>query len=358
MKKSDVLALGCGGCGNAQLDVFLGLDKRYTGIFMNTNLSEMETLEHFNRERRCFYIPNADGCGKNRDLCETYIKEEAPKFVEMIKKFTNQSTILFFGAGDGGTGSKAMIMLAKLIKSKHVCPEKSINIVATLPNIGEGIISFSNAIDFWNELIDLKNKGIVDSIQFIDNNQSIDEKEINVRSMKELDMGFNISEYNTDTTDSKRVHTTKGYKVILNLDNDIKDFKKAVDVAIGKSMFYIPEKLNCDVLVGTINTKVFNKDDVDKNYKAYDFEKINENVDGNSTLVFGNCSMPKEAIELIQEAKSELESRKRSRINEDYDDLKIRTDKKNTSSDKSENTSSKVSSNELNDMFEDDSFWD
>lgn len=355
MEKSKILLIGLGGAGNRQLDTILDLDKRYTGIYMNTNLSEMENLKHFDRDRRCFYIPNADGCGQDRNLSEQYIKEEAPKFVEIIKKFTNQNTIIMISSMDGGTGSKATTMLAKL--TKKVCPDKSINLVLTVPSLNSSLISYNNTIDTWNEVIDLKNKGIVDSIMFIDNNQSISELEINNKAMKELDDGIGISENNTDTADSRRVHTSKGYKVILNLDDTVNNIDKAVDMAIGKSMFYIPDDLSCDVMVGSISEN-FNKKDIEKKFQPFDFSKINESASNNSILVIGGCSMPKEAIELIQEAKRDIENRKKSRVVEDINELKIRSSSNNKKNEKVDNTSSKVSSDELNAMFEDDSFWD
>jgi cell division GTPase FtsZ len=49
MEKTNVIGIGCGGCGNHLVSTFLDMDKRYTGIFMNTNMSEMENLRHFNR---------------------------------------------------------------------------------------------------------------------------------------------------------------------------------------------------------------------------------------------------------------------------------------------------------------------
>lgn len=358
MEKSKILALGLGGCGNAQLSEFLELDKRYTGIFMNTNMSEMENLKHFDKDRRCFYVPNADGCGADRNLSEAYIKEEAPKFAEMIKKFTQQDTILMFASMDGGTGSKAMTMMALMIKK--ICPEKSINLIPTIPSLDATIVSFDNTMDTWNEIVDLKKHKIIDSIMFIDNNKKEDEKEINRLAMKELDLGISISENNVDTKDSLRAHTCLGYKVILNLDNSIDDLLKSVDFAIAKSMFYVPEKLECNILVGKINNK-FSKKEIEDEFQGYDFRKINT-IDSNSKdkiknmLILGGCDMPREAIDLIKEAKKDIEKRKNSRLSEDIDDLKIRTVKKEKF-EKFEQTNSKMESDEINDLFNDDDFW-
>lgn len=360
MRKSDVLGIGCGGCGNKLLNTLLDLDPRYTGIFMNTNLSEMEDLKHFDRQRRCFYVPNADGTGKDRSIAEQYIKDEAPKFVEMIKKFT-QNNIIFFTSANGGTGSKAVIMLSKLVKK--VCPDKTISVVATFPNIRESDIDFENATDFWDELMKFKynaetKKGFIDNIQLIDNNKLGSEDEINIRAMKELDASFDISEGKLDNTDVKRYHTSKGYKVILRLDESCQDVKSALDKAISSSVYYIPSNLDCDVAVGDINTHNYKLPDIQEEIEIYGFKKFKEKQDGNTLLLLGGCIMPTDAIDLVQEALKELKRRKRQRnVQEDYI---VRRQSNNIVADEIEyvKQNSKVTANDLKAMFEDDDFWD
>jgi hypothetical protein len=356
MKKIDVLGIGCGGCGNNLVNTFLDMDKRYTGIFMNTNLSEMENLKHYDRERRSFYIANADGSGKNRELTETYIKEEAPKFADMILKFP-QKYVIFFSSGNGGTGSKAIIMLTKLIKQK-LKSNKSINFVTTFPSLDESEVDFNNTIDFWNEVIELKNKGLIDSIQFIDNDKPYSEEEINIRAMKQLDQSIDLIEGKLDTTDIDRVHGAKGYKIILDLDDNIKDLNKAIDKAIESSVYFMPSNFDCNCMVGNINGESFSEKDIKSKFDIYDFNKFNVNTGGKSTLVLGGCDMPTEAIGLIQEALKETKEKKRQRnvkqdvfveVNNNSSKPKINTE---------EITESKLSSKDLNDMFSDDSFWD
>lgn len=355
MEKSKILAVGCGGCGCNLLNTFLDLDARYTGIFMNTNLAEMESLSHFDRDRRCFYISNADGTGKSRDLAESYIKEEAPKFAEMIKKFANQDYIIFFASGNGGTGSKAVILLSTLVKK--LCPEKSINIIATFPSLNESDIDYENTIDFWNETVELKKKKIIDSIQFIDNNKSSDEQEINFRAMKELDDSFNIVGGKLDSTDSKRVHESKGYKVVLKLDNNVGNIKEAINKTIASSVFFMPDNFECDIMVGNVNFNKFNLNDIRNEIEAYEFTKFNKNEEGESIIVLGGCDMPREAIELIKEALKEVKNRKRKRSVEE--DLVIRRNKPDDVIVEKNNTkaNSRLSSKDLNDLFADDDFW-
>jgi hypothetical protein len=355
MEKTNVLGIGCGGCGNHLVSTFLDMDKRYTGIFMNTNMSEMENLRHFNRERRCFYIANSDGTGKNRELTEMYIKEDAPKFADMILKFP-QKYLIMFTSGNGGTGSKAVIMLTKLIKQK-LKSNKSINLVATFPSLDESEIDFKNTIDFWNEVIELKNKGLIDSIQFIDNDKPFSEEEINLRAMKQLDRSIDLIEGKLDTSDIDRVHEAKGYKIILDLDNDIKDLDKAIDKAIESSVFFMPTDFDCNCMVGNVNGNSFNEKEIKSKFDIYAFNKFNINSDGKSTLVLGGCDLPNEAIGMIKEALNECREKKRKRTVKQDVFVEVKNDTENNKTNTEETYDSKISSKDLNDMFDDDDFW-
>ena len=361
MDRSRILAIGCGGCGNSQLSTLMDLDIRYSGIFMNTNLSEMENLKHFDRTRRSFYIANADGTGKDRNVAERYIKEDAPKFVEMIQRYVNQDYVLLMGSMNGGTGSKAIIILSKLIKK--FCPNKSINIITTFPDINLSDIDYENTIDTWNELIKLKNSKnkIIDSIQFIDNNKSSNLQQINVKAMKELNDSLDIVGGNLDASDSRKVHTSNGYKVILHLDPRTKDTKEAINQAMKSSMFYTPENFECNVMIGNINTNIFDLQLIKSTFEAYDFTKFNHDATKSNIIVLGGCDLPTEGIELTKEALKELQRKKKQRTIED--DLIIkRKDNDNIENDEiaaiKDSTNSRLSSKDLNNIFADDNFWD
>lgn len=353
-KKSQVLAIGCGGCGNRMLNTFLSLDRRYTGIFFNTNLAEMETLEHFDRDRRSFYIPNADGTGKDRSLAEKYIKDDAPKFAEMIKKFTNQDHIIMFTSANGGTGSKATTMLPKLIKK--LCPNKIITVIATFPKIDESDIDFNNALDFWEDIKKCRKAKDIDNVMFIDNNKREDEEEINLIAMKELDNSFTVMEGNLDSSDSNRYHAARGYSVMLNLREGEVSLKRAIDNAIKRSVFFIPSELESDVVVGNINTEDFSIPEIKSEIMAYDFSKFSKKTEGNSLLLLGGCIMPTEAIELVSESLEELDKRRSKRKVEE--DIVIKRKKREVEEVKEEVGVSRISSKDLEDIFADDSFWD
>lgn len=352
MRKEDILIIGAGGCGNRQLDILMGLDVRYSGIFLNTNLTEMESLKYFDRDRRCFYISNADGCGKDTSKMKQFAKDEAPKFTVMIKKFT-QTYVTFLTSANGGTGAMATIMYAKLIKS--LFPEKSVNVVATYPALTETEIDFENSTDFWNEMVKLKNNGIIDSIQYIDNNKGT-ETEVNLKAMKELNESFSVVNGKLDTSDSQKVHVTNGYKVFLKLDNSISDTKQAIDQAIKNSVFYMPDNFECDKMIADINIDEFNIQTIREEFECFDFSKFNENTDGETKILLNGCEMPKVTIELVREALKEIKNKKRRRVVQD--DLIIKRSSTTEDTKKEEKPSkSKLTSEDLNDLFADDSFW-
>lgn len=383
LDRSNILAIGCGGCGCSQLDILMDLDIRYSGIFMNTNLSEMENLKHFDQNRRSFYIANADGTGKNRDVAAKYIKEDAPKFAEVIRRYINQTYVIFLGGMSGGTGSKAMIMLSKL--TKRLCPEKSVNIIATFPDCNLSILDYKNTIDTWNELIELREKGIIDSLQFINNNKcedlSIDLQGINIKAMNDLNDSFNIIGNKLDSSDFERTFKSKGYRIMLKLDPAIKSIDFAIKQSLYNSVFYGLEalenfdKLNaqnqfeCDAFIGNVNTDIYDLNVIQKKIKSYDIDKFNIDKSQDTFIILGGCSLPTEGIDWSKEMLENLLTEKKERkMNKD---LFINIDKNindnntlesinkeiasTTTTDKK--SSSKLSSKDIKNLFEDD-FWD
>lgn len=361
MKKTQVLACGCGGCGNNLLEDFLNLDRRYTGIYMNTNLAEMEGKSFFDRERKCFYIPNADGTGKDRDLCEKYVKEEYPKFLEKINNFPEQTHLIFYTSANGGTGSKASLLLPKLIKK--VYPDKSISLCATMPNIGESDIDFRNAEDFWNELLDAKKRDIVDNFYLIDNNKQLSERQINRYAMADLNASFDdIIQGNLDSSDIVRFHKAKGYNVILRFDARSRNTTEAIEKAMNESVFFMPtpndnNKIECDVFIANININNFDEKEIKNKFSAFEFSKVNLTTEGETTILLGGCNIPKDAIELVQEALEEINRRKTTRQKDDIDDLFISKDNRNKKPINNNRTTTRISSKDLDDLFADDDFW-
>lgn len=357
MDKKRLLLLGSGQCGNRLVNMMLEKDKRYTGLFNNANLKDMEYLSNFDINRNVFYIPNATGTGKSRELAEKYVKEEIQKLIDMILKYAIQDTIIIFASADGGYGSGSLKPTVRAIK--RACPEKSINVVAVFPTLMEGEIAFKNTIAFWNDLVNLKNKGLIDSIQIIDNNKRKTLDEINECAVEELDytLGFNAD--NIDETDSKRINTAKGYKTILKLDDRYRSIDVAIDNAIKNSVFSQPPSYDCSYLGVSVKKESFFADDFKTKFDSLESPLCGYNNEENIVLLSG-LAMPKETIEIIQMALKDIEIRKTERIHVD-DDLLIQTNNIIKNTDKKKEIKSElrstISSKDLNNLF-DDNFWD
>lgn len=346
MRLDDLLVIGLGGCGNNQLEELLSINRRYTGLFFNTNIIEMKKLSHYD-ERLSYYIANADGTGQDRKLCLDYLRSDAPKIMDKLTGFNDRDTIVMLASASGGTGSKAITFLPTVIKK--IYPNKSINLVVTMPKRNSTSILLDNATDTWNEIIELKRNNIIDSLMFINNNKLNDENIINKKAMKELNNCLTFKGKSIDTTDSKKVNTSKGYKVFLEL-NDIDNLEDNISMAIDKSMFYIPSDLESNYVVGCIESNI-DSNDLNSLCKGYEFSKVETNSDS-SKIVLGGCEIPRKAIKDIREAKEELMLLKRNRITEDIDDLKIRTHK-----DIEKKEEVKINDKDLEDLFNNDDFW-
>lgn len=356
MDKKRILLIGAGQCGNKLINLLLNKDKRYTGLFSNANLKDMEYLNNFDLTRNVFYIPNASGTGKSRQLAEKYITEEVQKLVDMILKFAMQDTFVIFTSADGGWGSGSL--KRSVIAIKKTCPNKSINVVAVFPSLSEGEIAFRNTLEFWNDLIYLRNKDFIDSIQIIDNNKESTYDEINEKAIEELDYTLGFSGDTIDETDSKRINTAKGYKTILKLDDKYKNIDVAIDKAIKNSVFAQPFSYNCSYLGVSVKEKSFNANDFKSKFDSLEAPYCGYNEEENIVLLSG-LAMPKESIELIQMALKDIENKKKDRVNID-DEMLILNDNadiKTKTIETKQKVKSTMTSKELNNMFN-DNFWD
>lgn len=361
-----VLILGNGMCGNRLLSKLLQKDGRYTGIFCNASMPDMEKLPKLDIERNVFYIPNATGTGKNPELASKYIKEEVQKLIDMIAKYPLQDTIIIIASADGGFGNGSVKPVVTAIKGaikRGILPEKSINIVGVLPSLNEGKVAFQNTISFWNDLIYLRGKKLIDSIQFIDNNKRKTLKEINECAIEELDYALGFQADTIDETDSKRINTEKGYKFLMKLDKKYRSIDDAIDNAIKSSVFVQPSNYDCKYLGISVKEEDFCAEDLKNKFDTLEVPYCGYNDEENLILLSG-LSLPKEPIEIIEMALKDIENKEKEKANEDEDSLFINVKKdKDENISKEKNSKSKkevkstVSSKELNDLF-DENFWD
>lgn len=366
MDRKRVLLLGSGQCGNRLTSLLLQKDGRYTGIFCNASMSDMEKLPKLDINRNVFYIPNATGTGKNPELASRYIKEEVQKLIDMILKYPLQETIVFLLSADGGFGNgslKPTTMAIKHAIKQGIMPEKSINVVGVLPNLNEGKVAFKNTIRFWNDLIYLKNNGLIDSIQFIDNNKRKTLEEINECAVEELDYILGFQADTIDENDSKRINIEKGYKFLMKLDEKYRSIDVAIDNAIKQSVFVEPANYDCKYLGISVKKEDFYAEDFKNKFDTLEAPYCGYN-DQENLVILSGLSMPKEPIEMIEMALKDAETKEKERMIEDKEDLFIHVDgdenkniKKETNNHIKKEVKSTVSSKELNNLF-DENFWD
>lgn len=363
MDKKRILLLGSGQCGNRLTNLMLEKDKRYTGIFCNASMSDMESLSNLDINRNMFYIPNATGTGKSPELASKYIKEEVHKLIDMIIKYPLQDTIVFITSTDGGFGNGSLKPTIQAIK--HKCPDKSINVVGVMPSLTEGKIAFKNTIKFWNDMVFLKNKNLIDSVQFIDNNKRKTLEEINEEAIEELDYTLGFQGDTIDENDSKRINNEKGYKFLIKLDSKYRSIDVAIDNGIKNSVFIQPSVYDCKFMGVSVKKSDFYADDFKTKFDSLEAPYCGYNEKENLILLSG-MPIPKENMDIIKMALKDIENKEKERVSIE-EDLYISMDddtenpiNKNASNQKNnikKEVKSTISSEELNNLF-DDNFWD
>lgn len=364
MDKQRIAVIGTGGCGNKLLNTLMDIDPRYTPVFCNTNIREMENLEHFDAGNNSLYFANAGGTGRDRDKAQEAIKKEQPKTIDFLaNRFSPTSgitTYYIMGSSDGGTGSGSMPLLAKAIKL--VNPDSTVNILAAMSSLNEKEASLKNTKGFWNDIVKLMREGIINSVQFIDNNKMLDEEEFNIAVMKEFDESISIDNEEIDIIDSEKVNTAKGYKVILNIDQRLGklDVNKAIQKAKSSSNFLIPEispngKFECDFLMASFDSET----EIDKNsykgaFEVYELDKYDYNDEGKNMIVLGGVEMPKDYIELVNMELASLQEKKNKR-NIINDDLMIENEVKPKVEVKKKKA---MSRKQLNNLMKNTNLWD
>ncbi|KQC91232.1 hypothetical protein AM596_15780 [Clostridium perfringens CP4] len=357
MNRRNIAIIGTGGAGNKLLDVLLDINPVYNSVFCNTNVKEMENLKHYDAENNSLYFASAQGTGRNRDKAKAAIKKDRAKtldfFVDKYSPTSGIKTFFLIGSTDGGSGSGSMPMLAKILK--RVNSNCKVNVLAPTPDFNSNILSLKNTLGFWKDILELMKDGIVDSLQFIDNNKMRDEKEFNYAVMKEFDDSIGITAGEIDTEDSEKVNTAKGYKVTLNLNPDINDFEKAVEIAKLTSNFVIPEDITkVDVLMANFQKDIFKKEDIKKCFKVFSLDK-EEYVEDKNMIVLGGVELPKDHKKLIEMEVEKLEKEISNRDIFDDDDLEVKTEIKREAP---EIKAKGISKKDLMNMINDDDFWD
>ena len=359
MNKNEIAILGCGKCGSSLLDSLLDIDSAFNYSFINTNMFELENLNYFS-SNSTLHINTVGGLDSDRKKGKIVIKEFVPKIANFIDlKFPISSGINIFYilcSSSGGTGSSLATILPKIIRM--VNEDAIVNIVSTIPQLDEGEISINNTIDFWNDFIDLFDKGYVNNIQFIDNSKMKNEYEFNNNVMQEFYNSITASG-TVDTEDVKGVNICKGYKATLSLNAKYRNIREAVDKAIKDSNFILPSEFECERAIGLFDENNYNLNDVQSIFSPYQKAKYDYNYDNITMFTLGGCNFPKE---IIEELKLVLEdySESRTKRNNRFKNLKIETNnnienkeiKQSTNNTRTNKRRKRITSKDINDLYD------
>lgn len=301
MNKNRVLGIGIGQAGNNLLNAFLNKNKMYTGLFINSAYEDMSELNNFNYEKNAYVFPGESGSGRDREKAKSFVKSHIKSLADIFTKYPLHDTVIIFFSTDGGTGSGTSPMIIQTLR--HTCPNKKINIVATLPNADTSDnISLENSLKCCEELAKIED--LVDDIKFVDNSKGISYEEINERVTNDLECAFSINgkheEGNIDNADSKRVNTEKGYGMILRLRDNEPSLKMAIDNAYNNTIFAIPDVAEeCTYLGISVKQSQYKINELKNQFTVSDAVYATYNNKFN-VLVLGGCSAPNQTIEYIK----------------------------------------------------------
>lgn len=305
MNKRKMLLIGCGKTGNKLVNEMLKKDGRYTGLFVNTAYNDMVNLEKFS-EDNAFLFSGANGSGRNRNVAKEYVKNQIQSLVDTICAYPMHDVITIFTSADGGTGSGMTPMLIQLLKMTYDTKklDRKINLVAVMPDYdNDDKVAFENSIEFWNEIMKIKDK-CIDDIKFVDNSKGKTFAEINSRVVELLNNAYSMNgehdEGDIDDKDAKVFNTEKGFGLVLTLSDDYKDPTKAIDEAIKNSIFALPNSYDCNYLGISIKEDSYSLKDVRNCFDTVYKTTYRTKNKKHSTIVFGGCNVPSEVIEMIK----------------------------------------------------------
>ena len=249
MNKSKVLCVGVGQCGNNIVSEMLKKDKRYAGIFINSNYADLEGLYGIDPNNNNVIIFNGlNGSGKDRKLAKSYLQNQLEIVADMIMNYPTRNIVDIYCSTDGGTGSGIVPSLIAMLKR---ITKKTINLRGVKPDYTKAnLLSLENALDFWNDIFQEQTtksgmkyriEDYLNDIKFIDNSKyNGDYAKINKAVVDDIDASYSIVgkdiDGNIDVADSQKVNLFKGFSNVLLLQPNL-DIEEAIRRASNESVF-------------------------------------------------------------------------------------------------------------------------
>lgn len=314
MNKKKMLLIGCGKTGNKLVNEMLKKDNRYTGLFVNTAYNDMANLEKFS-EDNAFLFSGTNGSGRNRNVAQEYVKKQIPSLIDVIGSYPMQDVVTIFTSADGGTGSGMTPMLIQLLKMSYTQKklDRKINIVAVIPDYdNDDKVAFENTIEFWNEIMKIKDD-CIDDIKFIDNSKGKSYADINEKAVTLLNNSYSMNgedeEGDIDDKDAKVFNTEKGFGLVLELSDDYKKAKDAIDDAIKRSVFALPNTYDCNYLGISVKDGSYPLKEIRECFDSVYKTTYRTKNSKHNTIVLGGCDIPSEIIEMIKTKLDDLNSK-------------------------------------------------
>lgn len=345
MNRNELIFCALGGAGGRLVDKILTVDPRFAGYFINTSMTDIESLKKANSETKNYFcISTNNGVGRNRKLGKSFARQSGYSIIDVIERF-NQDTIYFVTSFGGGSGSALLSELLRALEQMKSDEDsdfnKTINVIAILPDLNSPTVILKNARDTWNEVVNSK---CVNSVIYINNNckidgvfNDLDEKELKINEIfaKTFSSIFDIPAINGihfDNGNLSNLLKDKGCLYFYDLPSDC----SSIEVAISKSesnsilgKMYRNEKntiieeingreikkIKCGYLGISLADEDFNAEIISQKYKPRYEPYVGEGVEKNLVLVSG-CMPPLNDMKVIE---LEIEEREKEDIDSNID---------------------------------------
>lgn len=246
MENREVLHIGVGRCGNNLVDKLIKVSENFVGVLYNTAANDVNALDSFiDATAGVFLIPNADGTGKDRDIAKEYAIKNRSSFEELLGKYSTSNNFVFYFSMDGGTGSGCTPELIRFVHAMYQ-DECTIHVVGAVRSKNASRVQLENTNSCWNELIALKEEGIIKSIMLIDNDSRDSIEEINAEAIEAISYAYSMKDLDysgaIDTKDMSNYFNAVGYRTVYKLNNKNDNFIDSLEKAIEESVFLKPDK--------------------------------------------------------------------------------------------------------------------
>lgn len=306
------LFISLGGAGGKLLNELINVNSSINGIFINSNINEMKKLNNFNLENGNYLAINGNGSARNRLKTKQVLQKDKFKIMEFFSGIVqNYTTFVILTSMDGGFGAGAFETICKTLKvlGGKLKIETNVNFIGICPKLNSRRINIQNTIESYNDLIELVDNEIIQSYQFINNENMIEEKSFNIEVVNSINKEYTIANEELDLNDSKLINNAIGYKVLLELNEDL-DLIDSINNAIENNNFIMPINVGYATHIGiSIKEDCFSKEDILDKFNIRDFDKEDYNEENNLILLSG-CESPTHIFEKYKECYLNFEEHK------------------------------------------------